>query len=70
MQSKCNHLNCHVLPVTCTKFTFEGCGDAFAYISSVLPIPIVAITGGVRHKDYLIRHSYNESHPHYEEYKA
>ena len=42
----------------------------FPLILLVLPIPIVVLTGGVRSKDYLIRYSYNESHPNYDKFKA
>ena len=50
---------------------FVKCGGIlFPLILLVLPIPIVAITGGVRSKDYLIRYSFNESHPNYDKFKA
>ena len=42
----------------------------FPLILLVLPIPIVVISGGVRNKDYLIRYSFNESHPNYDKFKA
>ena len=56
----------------CTLFSYlKSDVEVFScFIFSVLPIPIVVITGGVRHKDYLIRYSYNESHQHYNEFKA
>ena len=39
-------------------------------IPSALPIPVVVITGGVRHDSYLIRSSFDHNHPHYEDIKA
>ena len=36
----------------------------------VLPIPVVVITGGARHDYYLIRASFDQSHPHYNSIKA
>ena len=37
---------------------------------SALPIPVVVITGGARHDYYLIRASFDQSHPHYDSIKA
>jgi len=37
---------------------------------AVLPIPVVVITGGARHDYYLIRASFDQSHPHYNSIKA
>ena len=43
---------------------------AFCCHPSVLPIPVVVITGGARHDYYLIRASFDQSHPHYNSIKA
>ncbi len=44
--------------------------SAFCSHPSVLPIPVVVITGGARHDYYLIRASFDQSHPHYNSIKA
>ena len=44
--------------------------DIFLLNPSVLPIPVVVITGGARHDYYLIRASFDQSHPHYNSIKA
>ena len=38
--------------------------------SLALPIPVVVITGGMRHDSYLIRSSFDQNHPHYKDVKA
>ena len=44
--------------------------NLFPLVHSVLPIPVVIITGGVKHENYLIKYSSDQSHPHYNKIKA
>ena len=59
------HIKLYTCNVPLTPFTFS-----LVHLYIALPIPIVVISAAFKHNYYLIRHSFDEGSPHYNQVKA
>ena len=59
------HIELYTCNVTLTPSTFS-----LVHLYIALPIPIVVISAASRHNYYLIRYSFDEDSPHYNQVKA